>query len=256
MASFEVRKQQGENALLEVAQTTRNALAVLPSLEALNLAKYLSGALTVHEVSDIEHPQGLPVDVDINKKTKQMTVTFGVEPFEVYVQEYADQEGDEQDLLRLFVGFGFVHDLAIRALSPERTDDFIEHITKPNGLYGELFESGMIDSAEHHAIIQEFILGDDDRIAKVNVSRFAIGAVCEALAPFDPGFRARITNMFRPALGRFLESGDVYIGTASRIFDQRPEKAQTMFAEHIKDFDLAAAFPKNNQEVAAFVDVY
>lgn len=239
-----------------IAEVTE-ALLSYDALAILRPERYWSGTPRIEIAAEVSNPQGLPVEVDFDKKQKSMVIRIG----EHLMEEYADGFGDEagqthSDLLKLFVGYAFVHDLAIRVLPPEKADDFIEHITKPNGLYAELLASGLLEKNDNHQVLHEFLIGDEDRIAKVNVARFAIGAVCEALSAKDRQFRRRITTMFRPEFETFLHNGASYRGMAEGVFDQSPDKAKEMFVEHIKDFDLAAAFPKYAREVEEFVEIY
>lgn len=240
--------------IVEVTEALRN----YDVLQPLHPERFWLGNIAVASEAEASNPQGLPVEVDFDKKQRLMMVTIGEHTLDDYMSSYAGDENPQtkHDLLQLFTGYALVHDLTIRALSPEKVPDFIEHISQPNGLYNDLLGSGILDDSDNEKLVREYLIGDDDRIAKVSVARFAVGAVCEAMLPADRGFRRRITSIFRPELETFLRHGKKYRQTAQEKFYASPERAIEMLAEHVKDFDLAAAFPKSGQEVSNFVEIY
>lgn len=257
VSRHEAEQQEVVLDLQGIASEVLTNLSTYDALRPLRPERYWKGGLSTAWVDYVTSNQGLPVEVDYDKKQRTMFVHMDRIGFEEYVAGYGDESPQaNQDMLRLFVGYGLVHDLAIRALSPEKAEDFIEHITHPNGLYNAILGDRTGNSYENEEVIREYVIGDDDRVAKVNVARFAVGAVCEAMRVNDGGFRKRITRIFRSEFGTFLQNGNAYRQMAQDVFDQSPKKANEMFVEHIKDFDLAAAYPKTSQEVEEFVNIY
>lgn len=194
---------------------------------------------------------------DYDKSKDVLRVEFGGNSFDEYVRR---SEGDSNitadDLRHLFIGHAIVHDLAIRGLRPERVSAFSEAVDEENGLFAELFLDGVVDQDEGYATVQEYFAGDVDKIAAVNVARFAIGVVYESFERVDKGFQHRVTTHFRAEIEETLATASQYQQMAMVRFHKTPEQARRLFVEQINSLKLAAAYPKSQTDVQRFLTIY
>jgi hypothetical protein len=258
--SAEFSENYEQEILAEVrtqAETVRDALVVLPVIRPLRPERYWSGHIAIVEERELDQEPDVPVLANFKRREGSLNLTFHSASFEGVTEALTDgRPGTRRDLMALYIGHAMMSVLTIQALPPRKTTEFIEHISMPNGLFEELVISGLVNENSQYKTMNEFFIGNEDRIPKVSVARFATGAVYMAMNAQDPSFQERMTEIFRRDLDAELAVGDSYRATARGLNDISPDKSQEMFAEHIKWFNLGAAFPKRPVDIEDFVDVY
>jgi hypothetical protein len=250
-------EQESVDEAREQAELVRNALVVLPVIRPLRPELYWSGDITITEDRELDREPDVPVVANFKRREGSLQLTFHSSSFEGVAEVLAEGNTENRrDLLALYIGHAMMSVLTIQALPPRKTTEFIEHISMPNGLFEELVVSGLVDENSQYKTMNEFFIGNEDTIPKVSVARFATGAVYMAMNARDPGFEERMIGIFQRDLDAELALGDSYRATARGLNDISPDKSQEMFAEHIKWFNLGAAFPKRPPDIEDFVDVY
>ncbi|HLB66564.1 MAG TPA: hypothetical protein VJJ78_03145 [Candidatus Saccharimonadales bacterium] len=243
----------------EVYEATREELkhlGALSILSALEPERFWDGNLTVTKLDQPKRRGVFVVDVDYDRKTNTLDVSVDAPSLSEMTDFQTASDQQQEELIRSYLAIGLVHDLTIRALRPERVDDFSERVTNPDSLLTLLMNKKMVDGEGAFSVMEEFMRGDEDRVARLNVFRFALGVTVLAHIEDNPSLGEQMEKMFRPSVESLINNGPEYERTAEEVFLVDKPRSSRMFAEHVDEFELAAVLPMQESEILQFINLY
>lgn len=227
-------------------------------------AARLRDSFTVEQVDDSSRFGYLPAQVEVNKDETRRTLFFDMPTFELLGETFGQTHHlTSLDLAEIYIGTGIAgHFLKsrvnrVREKGKTQFDNTLNVLTDPSSVTEAIIGNELIPARLRRVVVQSIMQSHSNRIGQINVLRFAFGMVyLQAEEPvgentheeLESSRENRSMKQMGKTLIRSLEKKPIYLKAGKKL-KKSVEHSETVFADTVGEFEIAACYPMGWQEI-------